>query len=178
MEANAGLRSGQVGLKVSAVFFGVFGVVTALLSLAPGAPAPLWVLLRMTSVIFALAALGIGARKAWATIPGIAAGALGVLAALVVLALVPVFIFPEALGIFAIVLLAGSSFALYAVLLDRRHQPIRRSLGEEAATLLSSRLLVPGTLVVLGIFVLVPLLGAVAWSLYGCSGRISDVLCL
>jgi hypothetical protein len=68
-------------------------------------------------VIFILAAWAIGAREAWATIPGIAAGALGVVAALVLMAFVLTFIFPPALAIFAIVLLAGSSFALYAVLL-------------------------------------------------------------
>jgi phosphatidylglycerophosphate synthase len=122
MEANVRSRSGQVGLKVSSVFFGVFGVVTALLSLAPGAPGPLWVLLRTVAVVLIVAAVGVGADKAWASIPAIAAGALGVLAALVMMALVPVFIFPEALAGFALVLLVGSSFTLYTVIRDHRRQ--------------------------------------------------------
>ncbi len=177
MKANAISRPDRIGLKVSAVFFGVFGLLTALLSLAPGAPGPLWLLLRTASVIFIVAAWGIGARQAWAMIPGIAAGALGVLAALVLMAFVLTFIFPVALATFAIVLLAGSSFALYAVLLNRRHQPMRRSLSEELATLESTRFLILATLVTLGVFVIIPLLGAAAWSLYGCSGEISGALC-
>lgn len=176
MNANALSRPDQIGLKVSAVF-GVSGLFTSLLSLAPGAPGPLWVLLRTASLIFIVAALGIGARTAWATIPGIAAGVLGVLAGLVLMAFVLTFIFAEGFAIFAVVLLAGSSFAFYAVLLGRRHQPMRKSLSEEFATLESTSFLILASLVTLGVFVIVPLLGAVAWSLYGCSGKISGALC-
>ncbi len=71
MEANVRMR-GPVWLKVSAVFFGVFGVVTALLSLAPGAPTPLWVLLRAAAVVLIVATVGVGTGKAWGTIPAIA----------------------------------------------------------------------------------------------------------
>ncbi len=54
---------------------------------------------------------------------------------------------------------------------------MRRSLSQELATLESTRLLILATLVTLGVFVIIPLLGAAAWSLYGCSGKISGALC-
>ena len=107
-----------------AVFFGVVALLTVMLSLAPGAPAPVWVLLRSAAVIFIVAA-----------------------------------------------------FALYAVLLNRRHQPVRRSLSEDFATLESASFLTAATLVTVGVFVIVPLLGAAIWSLYGCGGKISGALC-
>jgi hypothetical protein len=68
MKANALSRPDRIGLKVATVIFGAFGLLTALLSMAPGAPGPLWVLLRTASVIFIVAGWGIGAREAWAEI--------------------------------------------------------------------------------------------------------------
>lgn len=176
MEANVRMR-GPVWLKVSAVFFGVFGVVTALLSLAPGAPTPLWVLLRAAAVVLIVATVGVGTGNAWGTIPAIAAGSLGVLAALVMMALVPVFIFPEALAVFAVVLLVGSSFTLYTVVLERRRQAGRRVLIDELATLESKGFLISTALVTSCVFVIIPVLGGVAWSLFGCGGKISGGLC-
>jgi hypothetical protein len=177
MKASALSQPGRVGLNVSAVFFGIFGAVTTLLSVAPGAPAPLSILLRTAAVVLIVAAVGVGTDKTWGTIPAIAAGALGVLAALVMMALVPVFIFPEALAVIAVVVLAGSSFALYAVLLNRRRQSVRRALIDELILLESRGFLITTALATLSAFVIIPGLGATVWSLFGCGGQISGGLC-
>lgn len=58
-----------------------------------------------------------------------------------------------------------------------RRAPLRRSLSQELATLESTRFLILATLATLGVFAIIPLLGAAAWSLYGCSGKISGALC-
>jgi hypothetical protein len=177
MSGGAFLKRGGIRLRISATFFGVCGLLTALLSLAPGAHPVLWVGLRTASVILVVAAVGTGARQAWATIPGLVAAGLGVLTGLVLIALVPTFIFPEALASFAVALLAGSSLALYSVLREMRRQSRRGSFGEEVATLESRRFLITAALVTPCIFVVIPLLAAVVWFLFGCTGKISGALC-
>jgi hypothetical protein len=177
MKVTVLLKPNGFGLKLSAVFFAVCALVMTLLSIAPGAPAVFAIALRSTAAIFAVASIGIVGKQPWATVLGVVGGGLGVLTAVGSIALVAVFIFSEALAVFAAVLLVGSGFALGAVLLNRRRQSVRAELFDELRLLESKRFLITTAIVIFCVFVIIPVIGASVWSLFGCAGRISSGLC-
>lgn len=157
------------------VFFGAFGILAVLLSLAPGAPTLLGLSLRAVSATFLVAGLARRSRSQWATSSTVVAAALGIVAAVLMGLLILVFIFPWALAILAVVLLVGSGLGMYVAIRSRQLET-RRTLEDQLLALRSGRLLTVLT-VLLAVFVVVPLLGAIAWSSFGCGGRISASLC-
>ncbi len=172
--SNRSLASrSRLSLNGTIAFFAVCGVLLALLSLAPGAPLPIWIPLRIVAAFFILAALGLGARRSWGFTAGIVAAGSGLLASLLLLVIAPSFVVAGPLAGFAFLLLGGSGFALYSFLKE-----IRDGRNMVRITSFRSASLVWLALVVVVVFGGFPLLGSVLWSLYGCNGTVTDVLCL